>query len=51
MEAVVKPTTTPKLQPFIKTEVIYDGKDGEPAVTTKETPYTDTELAKLREKI
>ncbi|KFO09750.1 hypothetical protein N312_13619, partial [Balearica regulorum gibbericeps] len=38
------------LRPLIKTEVVYDGEDAEPAVTTKEISYTVTELAKLQEK-
>ncbi|KFO11890.1 hypothetical protein N312_11416, partial [Balearica regulorum gibbericeps] len=38
------------LRPLIKTEVMYDSEDAEPAVTTKEIPYTVTELPKLQEK-
>ncbi|GAB0209518.1 hypothetical protein GRJ2_003417500 [Grus japonensis] len=51
LRAVTEPDPTPKLRPLIKTEVLYDGEDTEPAVTTKEIPYTVTELAKLQEKI
>ncbi|KFO97888.1 hypothetical protein N300_02295, partial [Calypte anna] len=36
------------LWPLIKTEVSYDGEDAEPAVTTKQIPYSATELAKLQ---
>ncbi|GAB0203425.1 hypothetical protein GRJ2_002808100 [Grus japonensis] len=46
--AVTEPDPTPKLRPLIKTEVVYDGKEAEPAVTTEEIPYTVTELAKLQ---
>ncbi|KFO12322.1 hypothetical protein N312_11853, partial [Balearica regulorum gibbericeps] len=38
------------LWPLTKTEVMYDSEDAEPTITTKETPYTVTELAKLQEK-
>ncbi|GAB0199270.1 hypothetical protein GRJ2_002392400 [Grus japonensis] len=51
LRAVTEPDPTPKLRPLIKTEVVYDGEDTEPTVTTKEIPYTITELAKLQEKI
>lgn len=50
LRTVTEPDPTPKLRPLIKTEVVYDDEDAEPAVTTKEIPYTVTELAKLQEK-
>ncbi|GAB0209392.1 hypothetical protein GRJ2_003404900 [Grus japonensis] len=50
LRAVTEPDPTPKLQPLIKTEVMYDSKDAEPAVTTEEIAYTVTELAKLQVK-
>ncbi|XP_010293447.1 PREDICTED: LOW QUALITY PROTEIN: uncharacterized protein LOC104616342 [Phaethon lepturus] len=39
----------PSLRPLVKTEYIYDDdQDQSPQVTTKEVPYTATELAKLK---
>ncbi|GAB0210266.1 mitochondrial enolase superfamily member 1 [Grus japonensis] len=49
LRAVTEPDPTPKLRPLIKTEVMYDGEDAEPTVTTKEIAYTVTELAKLQD--
>ncbi|XP_064032327.1 uncharacterized protein LOC135192880 [Pogoniulus pusillus] len=34
--------------PLIKTEMLYEDEDGTPAITTKEIPFSSTELAKLR---
>ncbi|XP_052631079.1 LOW QUALITY PROTEIN: uncharacterized protein LOC128136025, partial [Harpia harpyja] len=39
----------PSLRPLVKTEYIYDDEQDQfPQVTTKEVPYTATELAKLK---
>ena len=37
------------LGPLVKTEFTYDdNQDNSPQITTKEVPYTTTELAKLK---
>ncbi|XP_064032321.1 uncharacterized protein LOC135192875 [Pogoniulus pusillus] len=36
------------MRPLIKTEMLYEDEDGTPAITMKETPFSSTELAKLR---
>ncbi|XP_063997244.1 uncharacterized protein LOC135173955 [Pogoniulus pusillus] len=36
------------MRPLIKTEMLYEDEDGTPAITTKEIPFSSTELAKLR---
>ncbi|XP_064032420.1 uncharacterized protein LOC135192963 [Pogoniulus pusillus] len=36
------------MRPLIKTEMLYEDEDGTPAITTKEIPFSYTELAKLR---
>ncbi|MCQ4187661.1 hypothetical protein FK515_29250, partial [Klebsiella pneumoniae] len=39
----------PRVRPLVKTEFFYlNDEDSNPQITTKESPYTATELAKLK---